>query len=199
MQLSDVSPLAKELANFTVEGFVLQDNGNYQGTLSSFTNLFAGLFPELDLKNIAVASKGYTDALWKQDEITTPKVTPQEKLNDPRWLFVQEELEKECKALGIDSGYARHHSEFFRYHSVHDERFVSHCLIADRIFVDGYVRKTDFIRNEVLGGLYFACVGCHDGYKSNPKYSRLGTELITKYYEILLENAHLENRHLPKK
>ena len=188
---------AQQIAEHTVSGFILQDKRVYQGTVKAFTTAYANLFPELDQERVAEAGRGYADALFAQDEITTPRTSHAKKLGDKRWRAVELHLGETCEALGISADYARHHMEFFRLHSVDAGGWRGQCRDANDAFVDSYLGTEDEKLDRRLADMYERCVDCHDGYKNDPTLVEKGTYILTKYNEELLVAAQRLKRHTP--
>jgi hypothetical protein len=186
-----ITSKARKLAAITVQGFVRQDSYDYEKTCESFSNLYRGLYPNKDTRETSIAGRGYTQALKIQDAITTPNTEKKLKLNDERWYDVQKALELSCSALCMPLNYAYHHTNFFRLHAIDDPGWIEQCLAADRVFVRHYTGKENEELEKVLGGIYLACVGCHDGYKANSSLCKLGVRLLEIYYSILLKSSCL--------
>ncbi len=173
------------MAEDIVQAYIEQDKKNYEASALHFAAVFRQLFPELPDDKIDLAARAYADALGNHDTIEEGGHTKTDQLNHQGWNQVREDLDGMCRALGIPAAYATATTEFFRHHGVGDSNFISHMLDSDRIFTTSIIGNDKFAM--ILGGLYLACIRCHD---IHTEYGvELGKKLMEIYYSIILENT----------
>ncbi len=171
------------MAEDIVKAYLEHDRKNYEQSASHFAKVFRNLFPKLPEERIEKAARAYTDALRYHDAIETGEHSKSEQLNHDKWSHVKDSLLEMCKALDLPEDYATETTEFFRLHGVGDLQFVAHMLSADRIFTSSIIGNDGLAL--ILGGLYLACVHCHDLHS---EYGvKLGKALMRIYYGIILE------------
>jgi hypothetical protein len=90
---------------------------------------------------------------------------------------------EQTRTLGIPDEYAEHTTDYFRYHGQRDDRYIHHCLQADRIFTTAIIGHDYWAK--ILGSLYLICTECHD--KHDLTGLRAGIEFAAKYFEIILK------------
>ncbi|MBI2938357.1 MAG: hypothetical protein HYY22_09130 [Thaumarchaeota archaeon] len=180
----DIQKTSKQMAEDIVNAYIQHDKKDYARSALYFAKVFRNLFPKLPEGSIQRAARAYVDALRNHDGIEEGGYSKYDQFNHGKWSHVKDRLLEMCKALGLPDEYAVETTEFFRYHGVGDMQFVTHMLNADRIFTSSILENTNL--SLVLGGLYLACVSCHDMH--NNYGVSLGKNLISIYYFILLEN-----------
>ncbi len=179
-----LNALAEQMAENIVQAYVEHDRKDYEKSACYFANVFKHLFPKLTKDRIMKAARAYANALRNHDAIEEGRYTKYEKFNHKQWNNVKHNLLEMCNALDLPKDYAEETVEFFRHHGIGSLQFAMHMLSADRIFTNSIIRNDEL--SLILGGLYLACVGCHDMHTD---YGiRLGKKLIATYYEIILEN-----------
>ena len=175
---------AKDMANNIVQAYLEHDLKGYMKAAFYFASVLSLLFPKLSKDKIRRASQAYTEALRCHDEIEEGGHNNSSQLNHNGWHTVRNNLVEMCNALDLPEDYATETTEFFRHHGVRDSRFVMHMLNSDKIFTSSIIGNDNL--SLILGGLYLACVRCHD---IHDEYGvKFGKKLMETYYSVLLEN-----------
>src|SRR4029077_7122720 len=120
----------------------------------------------------------------KQDEIENSETHIGIQIaEDPRWKEVNEVLREFSRTLELPDAYGDETTDYFRYHGVRDNRYVTHCLESDRIFSTRVVGDSYWAR--ILGSLLLILTDCHDKHDSTGLET--GRQFATTYYEIVLK------------
>jgi len=176
--------VAKRLAQSIVTGYVEHDRGRLDKSAEAFFQVFSILFPEISPVRSWRAAEIYVQVCVKQDEIENhPGHDSTQIVNDPRWQTdVKALLTEFSRTLDVPESYAENTMNYFRFHGVHDSRYVNYLLESDRIFNIRVIG--DDYWSKILGSLLLILTECHD------KHDRIGLEagieFATKYYEIIL-------------
>ena len=175
--------LAKRLAYNVVTGYVEHDRGHLDKAVEAFFQVYLHLFPDVGALRCWRAAELYVQVLVKQDEIENhPGHDSEQITGDSRWADVESHLLGFAKILDIPESYAMNTMNYYRYHGVRDNRYVSYCIESDRI-INGRIIGSDYW-SKILGSLYILLTDCHD--KHDPIGLEVGLEFARKYYEIIL-------------
>src|SRR4029077_8913068 len=157
--------LAKHLAYSVVQGYIEHDRGHLDKSAEGFFQVYYHLFPELSPLRARRAADLYVEALVKQDEIENSETHIGTQIaEDPRWKEVNEVLREFSRTLELPDEYGDETTDYFRYHGVRDNRYVTHCLESDRICSDRVVGDGYWAR--ILGSLLLILTDCHDKHDS---------------------------------
>jgi hypothetical protein len=180
----ELGDVARRLAFSVVTAFIEHDRGHIEQSTESFFQVFLPLFPNIGLLRVRNASELFVKALVKQDEIENHSGHgSHEIINDWRWEEVKALLVDFSRTIGIPESFAENTTNFWRYHGVRDDRYVSYLLESDAIMTSAILGSSYW--SKILSSLYLACVDCHDKHDSTGLET--GLSFATKYYEIILK------------
>ncbi len=175
-----------------VTGYIEHDRGHLDKSIEAFFQVYLHLFTKVSPLRARRAAELYVEALVKQDEIENfPGHLPEHVINDPTWADVRKILLEFARTLGIPDSYAEETTNYYKYHGVKDNRYLTHCLESENIFMTEAIGTNYW--SKILGSLLLILTECHD--KHDMIGLETGIEFATKYYEIVLQ---AKSSQLPK-
>jgi hypothetical protein len=88
-----------------------------------------------------------------------------------------------CGFLNLPASFGIETSDFYRYHSIHDDSYVKHIIEFHRVLMRRLTGEESVYRE--LSGLYLSALCFHD--KHNIYGVKKARELMNLYYTILFE------------
>lgn len=165
----------------TIDGFMAQDQGDFDRASLHFSVVFQSLFPEFDSERMLKAAEAYVSALLTQSKLKDDNPSRENRLHDERWEMVRSQLLEMCRLLDMPSSYAQETMDLFRYHAAQDDSYVKHLLESHRLLMK---RVSGSERNyRELAGLYLSAISLHDQHSQDGIVR--GRELMQIYYNIL--------------
>jgi hypothetical protein len=178
-----VEDLATVAAQNTVEGFISQDRLDFDGSVLHWSQVFHALFPELDSERVVKAAEAFVSALFAQSKLKDDSSDPYVRVHSETWQYVRNELVRMCGFLDLPASFGIETSDFYRYHSVHDDSYVKHIIEFHRVLMRRLTGEERVYRE--LAGLYLSALSLHDQHTIyGVKKAR---ELMNLYYTILFE------------
>jgi len=181
-----VAELANIAAQNTVEGFMAQDRLDFDGTVLHWSQVFHTLFPELDTQRVVKAAEAFASALFAESKLKDDNSDPYIRVHDEKWQYVRDELVRMCDLLNLPASFGIETSDFYRYHSIHDNSYVKHVIEFHRVLMRRLIGQDSVYRQ--LAGLYLSALAFHD---QHTLYGvKKGRELMKMYYTILFETKY---------
>jgi hypothetical protein len=178
-----VEDLASVAAQNTVEGFISQDRLDFDGSVLHWSQVFHALYPELDSERVVKAAEAFVSALFAQSKLKDDSSDPYVRVHSETWQYVRNELVRMCGFLDLPASFGIETSDFYRYHSVHDDSYVKHIIEFHRVLMRRLTGEERAYRE--LAGLYLSALSLHDQHTIyGVKKAR---ELMNLYYTILFE------------
>ena len=179
----NVDELAAVAAQNTVEGFIAQDRLDFDGAVLHWSQVFHALYPELDSERVVKAAEAFVTALFAQSKLKDDNSDPYVRVHSETWQYVRNELVRMCGYLNLPASFGIETSDFYRYHSIHDDSYVKHIIEFHRVLMRRLTGEESVYRE--LSGLYMSALCFHD--KHNIYGVKKGRELMNLYYTILFE------------
>jgi len=179
----NVDELAAVAAQNTVEGFIAQDRLDFDGAVLHWSQVFHALYPELDSERVVKAAEAFVTALFAQSKLKDDNSDPYVRVHSETWQYVRNELVRMCGFLNLPASFGIETSDFYRYHSIHDDSYVKHIIEFHRVLMRRLTGEERAYRE--LAGLYLSALSLHDQHTIyGVKKAR---ELMNLYYTILFE------------
>jgi hypothetical protein len=178
-----VEDLAVVAAQNTVEGFIAQDRLDFDGSVLHWSQVFHALYPELDSERVVKAAEAFVTALFAQSKLKDDNSDPYVRVHSEKWQYVRNELVRMCGFLDLPASFGIETSDFYRYHSIHDDSYVKHIIEFHRVLVRRLTGQERVYRE--LAGLYLSALSFHDQHTIYGV--KKGRELMNLYYTILFE------------
>lgn len=178
-----IDNLAAIAAQNTVEGFIAQDRLDFDGSVLHWSQVFHALYPELDSERVVKAAEAFVSALFAQSKLKDDNADPYVRVHSDTWQYVRNELVRMCELLNLPASFGIETSDFYRYHSIHDDTYVKHIIEFHRVLMKRLTGDERAYRE--LAGLYLSALSLHD---QHTMYGvRKGMEMMNIYYRILFE------------
>jgi hypothetical protein len=178
-----VEELAAVASQNTVEGFIAQDRLDFDGAVLHWSQVFHALYPELDSERVVKAAEAFVTALFAQSKLKDDNSDPYVRVHSETWQYVRNELVRMCGFLDLPASFGIETSDFYRYHSIHDDSYVKHIIEFHRVLMRRLTGEERAYRE--LAGLYLSALSLHDQHTIyGVKKAR---ELMNLYYTILFE------------
>lgn len=181
-----VAELANIAAENTVEGFMAQDRLDFDGTVLHWSQVFHALYPELDTQRVVKAAEAFASALFAESKLKDDNSDPYIRVHDEKWQYVRDELVRMCDLLNLPASFGIETSDFYRYHSIHDNSYVKHVIEFHRVLMRRLIGHDSVYRQ--LAGLYLSALSFHDQHTSYGV--KKGRELMKMYYTVLFETKY---------
>ncbi len=182
----NVDELAAVAAQNTVEGFIAQDRLDFDGAVLHWSQVFHALYPELDSERVVKAAEAFVAALFAQSKLKDDNSDPYVRVHSETWQYVRNELVRMCGFLNLPASFGIETSDFYRYHSIHDDSYVKHIIEFHRVLMRRLTGEERAYRE--LAGLYLSALSFHD---QHTLYGlKKGRELMNLYYTILFETKY---------
>ena len=182
----NVEELAAVAAQNTVEGFIAQDRLDFDGAVLHWSQVFHALYPELDSEQVVKAAEAFVTALFAQSKLKDDNSDPYVRVHSETWQYVRNELVRMCGFLNLPASFGIETSDFYRYHSIHDDSYVKHIIEFHRVLMRRLTGEERAYRE--LAGLYLSALSFHDQHTIYGV--RKGRELMYLYYTILFETKY---------
>jgi hypothetical protein len=179
----NVDELAAIAAQNTVEGFIAQDRLDFDGAVLHWSQVFHALYAELDSERVVKAAEAFVSALFAQSKLKDDNSDPYVRVHSDTWQYVRNELVRMCEFLNLPASFGIETSDFYRYHSIHDDSYVKHIIEFHRVLMRRLTGEELVYRE--LAGLYLSALSFHD--KHTLYGVKKGRELMNTYYTILFE------------
>ncbi len=178
-----IDELASIAAQNTVEGFIAQDRLDFDGSVLHWSQVFHTLYPELDTERVVDAAEAFVMALFAQSKLKDDNADPYVRVHSETWQYVRNELMRMCGLLNLPASFGIETSDFYRYHSVHDDSYVKHVIEFHRVLMRRLTGEERAYRE--LAGLYLAALSFHDRHTIYGM--KKGREMMNIYYTVLFE------------
>jgi len=179
----NVEELAAVASQNTVEGFIAQDRLDFDGSVLHWSQVFHALYSELDSERVVKAAEAFVSALFAQSKLKDDNSDPYVRVHSETWQYVRNELVRMCEFLNLPASFGIETSDFYRYHSIHDDSYVKHIIEFHRVLMRRLTGDERVYRE--LAGLYLSALSFHD---QHTLYGvKKGRELMNIYYTILFE------------
>jgi hypothetical protein len=179
----NVDELAAVAAQNTVEGFIAQDRLDFDGAVLHWSQVFHALYPELDSERVVKAAEAFVTALFAQSKLKDDNSDPYVRVHSETWQYVRNELVRMCGFLDLPASFGIETSDFYRYHSIHDDSYVKHIIEFHRVLMRRLTGEECAYRE--LAGLYLSALSLHDQHTIYAL--KKARELMNLYYTILFE------------
>ncbi len=125
----------------------------------------------------------FVTALFAQSKLKDDNSDPYVRVHSETWQYVRNELVRMCGFLNLPASFGIETSDFYRYHSIHDDSYVKHIIEFHRVLMRRLTGEERAYRE--LAGLYLSALSLHDQHTIyGVKKAR---ELMNLYYTILFE------------
>jgi len=190
--LSDekITELAGIAAQNTVDGFIAQDQLEFDRAALHWSQVFHAIFPEFDSERVLKASEAFITALFAESKLKDDNADSYARVHDEKWEFIRNEFSKMCRLLNLPASFGIETTNAYRYHAIKDDAYVKHLIELHRVLMKR-LTGTESVYRE-LAGLYLTAISFHDQHN---RYGALkGKEIMKSYYTILFEakNAALK-------
>jgi hypothetical protein len=179
----NVEELATVASQNTVEGFIAQDRLDFDGAVLHWSQVFHALYPELDSEQVVKGAEAFVSALFAQSKLKDDNADPYVRVHSETWQYVRNELVRMCGFLNLPASFGIETSDFYRYHSIHDDSYVKHIIEFHRVLMRRLTGEERVYRE--LAGLYMSALCFHDQHTIYGM--KKGRELMNLYYTILFE------------
>jgi hypothetical protein len=179
----NIDELASIAAQNTVEGFIAQDRLDFDGSVLHWSQVFHTLYPELDSERVVEAAEAFVMALFAQSKLKDDNADPYVRVHSETWQYVRDELVRMCGLLNLPASFGIETSDFYRYHSIHDDSYVKHVIEFHRVLMKRLTGEERAYRE--LAGLYLTALSFHDRHTIYGM--KKGREMMNIYYKILFE------------
>jgi hypothetical protein len=178
-----IEELAAVAAQNTVDGFIAQDRLDFDGSVLHWSQVFHALYPELDSERVVKGAEAFVTALFAQSKLKDDNDDPYVRVHSETWQYVRNELVRMCGFLDLPASFGIETSDFYRYHSIHDDSYVKHIIEFHRVLMRRLTGQDRGYRE--LAGLYLAALSFHDQHTIYGVVK--GKEMMSLYYKILFE------------
>jgi hypothetical protein len=170
-----ITELADIAAQNTVDGFIAQDQMEFDRAVLHWSQVFHAIFPEFDSERVMKASEAFITALFAESKLKDNNADPYTRVHDETWEFIRSEFSKMCRLLNLPASFGIETTNAYRYHAIKDEL---HRVLMKRL------TGTESVYRE-LAGLYLTAISLHDQHN---RYGVVkGKEIMKAYYTILFE------------
>lgn len=170
-------------AENTVDGFIAQDQLEFDRAVLHWSQVFHALYPEFDSERVMKAAEAFITALFAQSKLKDDNSDPYIRVHDEKWEFVRSQLVRMCSLLDLPASFGVETCNFYRYHSIKDDHYVKHIIEWHRVLMNRQVGADSVYRE--LAGLYLTALSFHD--KHNRYGVIKGRKIMKMYYTILFE------------
>lgn len=182
----NIDEMASIAAQNTVEGFIAQDRLDFDGSVLHWSQVFHTLYPELDSSRVVKGAEAFVTALFAQSKLKDDNSDPYIRVHSETWQYVRNQLVRMCEFLNLPASFGIETSDFYRYHSIHDDSYVKHIIEFHRVLMRRLTGQEKGYRE--LAGLYLAALSFHDQHTIYGV--KKGREMMTLYYTILFETKY---------
>jgi hypothetical protein len=185
-----IAELADIAAQNTVDGFIAQDQLEFDRAVLHWSQVFHAIFPEFDSERVMKASEAFITALFAESKLKDDNADPYTRVHDEKWEFIRNEFSKMCRLLNLPASFGIETTNAYRYHAIKDDAYVKHLIELHRVLMKR-LTGTESVYRE-LAGLYLTAISFHDQHN---RYGVLkGKEIMKAYYTILFEAKNVALR-----
>jgi len=178
-----ITELAEIASQNTVDGFIAQDQMEFDRAVLHWSQVFHAIFPEFDSERVMKASEAFITALFAESKLKDDNSDPYTRVHDEKWEFIRSEFSKMCRLLNLPASFGIETTNAYRYHAIKDDAYVKHLIELHRVLMKR-LTGTESVYRE-LAGLYLTAISLHDQHS---RYGVLkGKEVMKMYYTILFE------------
>ena len=178
-----IAELADIAAQNTVDGFIAQDQLEFDRAALHWSQVFHAIFPEFDSERVLKASEAFITALFAESKLKNDNADPYTRVHDEKWEFIRNEFSKMCRLLNLPASFGIETTNAYRYHAIKDDAYVKHLIELHRVLMKR-LTGTESVYRE-LAGLHLTAISLHDQHN---RYGVLkGKEIMKVYYTILFE------------
>jgi hypothetical protein len=166
-----------------VEGFIAQDQMEFDRAVLHWSQVFHAIFPEFDSERVMKASEAFVTALFAESKLKDNNADSYTRVHDETWEFIRSEFSKMCRLLNLPASFGIETTNAYRYHAIKDDAYVKHLIELHRVLMKR-LTGTESVYRE-LAGLYLTAISFHDQHN---RYGVVkGKEIMKAYYTILFE------------
>jgi len=92
-----ITELAEIASQNTVDGFIAQDQMEFDRAVLHWSQVFHAIFPEFDSERVMKASEAFITALFAESKLKDNNAHPYTRVHDETWEFIRSEFSKMCR------------------------------------------------------------------------------------------------------
>src|SRR6266566_838935 len=143
-----ITELAEIASQNTVDGFIAQDQMEFDRAVLHWSQVFHAIFPEFDSERVLKASEAFITALFAESKLKDDNADPYTRVHDEKWEFIRNEFSKMCRLLNLPASFGIETTNAYRYLAIKEssklEIFFASCAME-------FNRKTAVISSELAG------------------------------------------------
>jgi hypothetical protein len=147
-----ITELADIAAQNTVDGFIAQDQMEFDRAVLHWSQVFHTIFPEFDSERVMKASEAFITALFAESKLKDDNADPYTRVHDEKWEFIRSEFSKMCRLLNLPASFGIETTNAYRYHAINDDAYVKHLIELHRVLMKRLTGTESVYRYGVVKG-----------------------------------------------